>query len=1655
MMNSKLLSIFQYLKDYNNKRNPLRRSIKEYEWHLKIEELPEHPQVKIGSFFEAEGQLTGDNFILKVQRPTFTKPPTPPKILDRWLKKGWERADGTVEVMQSSNASAGNGDAIIIRFDDDQDAVKAFKNWKIKWEEWARNERPTLAAAKLFEKLFALYGMIEREAEKVEIVLGDGIISFDGPNGSIHHPILLQKLQLEFDPETPLFTLRETDNPVELYLSLFLEIPDTDGTLAAQYRKSLEELPVHPLGGTTTTGFLKRLVQSLSFHGEFVEKGEPEGIPDHIRMGRAPYIFMRNRALGFASAIDAILADLHKKQDFPVSLMNIAGVEGKPPGSDGTETDEALEDLSGGGNEDTGILLSKDANQEQLEIARRLDKHGCVLVQGPPGTGKTHTIANLIGHLLAKGNRILVTSHATKALRVLREHVAADLRPLCVSVLERDTDSRKQLESAITAIDEKFTSLDLDKIEDETKILKQRRSGIVDDLKKARHELKLASADEYRDVVVAGCAYSPSQAARIVAGRRGTDNWIPGPLPPGEPSPLTGDEVKRLYELNDVISRDDERDLQDQNLPDSSKFLSPEDFEKLVLEKKDLSSQDSSLGDALWIDNTGTAVMCSCGVSNRLREGWLGFVLRCNACKRELNVESGQGHYYKPFGTDSLQDLARRVNSCIEPLCRQDVADWVLMIAQDGMRSLEAVQTWNTLLEQIEQTKKAAAESSEWLIKYAPELVFEGEPSETLTILDKISAHVAGGKRLSRLNLYWHKEWRSLIDRCCVNGHPPHSAEHFQAVTAHVKLASLRRALTDRWTRMITARGGPAIDRGAPAPESICAQYADFISDWLNWHHKQWTPLEEELSTAGFKVQEFIRQQQPVLSANGEIIRLIKSIRELHAIIGARVSRLRLESIRRLLKQLAEAISEQGGGKPSSVLSALKKAVLREDFEAYRDSIGRISELLSKLGQYNERCSLLDRLKKSAPGWEQLIRDRVSPHDRRYAPGNARDAWLWRQLEEELDRRASKSIPDLQKRIEGHRSELGRVTTSLIFRLAWGRQLDRLNGQLELRQALKAWMFVVRQIGAGKGKKVPILSREAKKLMAKSQDAVPVWIMPLSRVVENFDPAKAHFDVVIIDEASQSDPLGLTAFYMADKVVVVGDHEQVSPDAVGISNEIAIGLIDLHLSNFDNKMLFLPTSSVYEIARASFGAAVQLNEHFRCVPDIIQFSNDLSYDGRIKPLRDASASTLLPHTVVYRVDGATSDNKINELEASTTASLMLAAMEQPEYDGKEFGLITLVGEGQALRIERILRENLPPSEIEARRLICGNAPQFQGDERHVMFLSMVDAPGGNGPLAKRDAGPNDMWKKRYNVAASRAKDQMWVIHSLNPAIDLKAGDIRRRFIEHALNPQDLSNLLRSETAQTESEFERRVLKRLLKEGFKVTPQWWVGRYRIDLVVSGNGKRLAVECDGDRYHPPDSLAADMARQAILERLGWTFVRIRGSEFFRKPEKAMLPVFARLRETGIEPMGTANTSTDIPQSDLKERVISRAGQIRNEWAAGTYTFRKAEPRHVHVTREQAPGNERTAGGAETGHAEPGTLTDHPVDVSKHLNTGKWFLCTGGSADGARLAVISPEGRLLNMDADLFDESIERGINYLLMNSIITKAQLSTYFEYVKRH
>jgi very-short-patch-repair endonuclease len=1514
----KLTRVFRYLEALNQHRNPAKRQIREQLWSLWLHDLPEHASIKRGASKSStaktkaadsqNGDASAGGFVLKVQRPELTSPPEPPYGIAAWLEAGWDDPSKEPSVSASRNESDQEGETRVANFEDDPARLAALRRWKVAREEWAKNEKPARAAMKIFETLYALHGRIDREAERVELVLGDGILSWSRAEGSIYHPVLLQRLQLQFNAAVPEFTLSEADHPVELYSALFQSMTDVDGRAIGRCREELEQEGFHPLINGATSGFLKRLVVQLSPRGELLEDRAPAGEAIDPRIGRDPILFLRARTLGFAAAIEGILADLRTREDLPWSLLNIVGEESPVP--DAREANSSG-DANGEAEADADVLLSKPANPEQIRIAKQLEEYGGVLVQGPPGTGKTHTIGNLIGHLLAQGKSVLVTSHTTKALRMVRNHIVPELRPLCVSVLESDLDSRKQLESAVGSIAERLSRADAGSLEMESRKLESERREVLKKLDDVRNQLADARADEYRDIVIAGKTWTPADAARKVAQEKETLGWIPGPVAAVAPVPLSPGELADLYRTNVSLSREDESELAG-HLPELHDLPGPEDFEASLSERTRISMEDLDVRSDLWQSGTSQS------------------------------------------SPDELETLAANLAQSVEPLSGKE--KWKLAAVYAGKYGHGHREAWDQLVSFVRLVHREAANAQESFIKYGPQLSDNFALEDQERIAGEILAHLENGGKLGSFALLTHKAWSQFIDSAKVNKVKPRLPEHFQALRKLARLKTFRQDLAGRWDRQMAPLGTPSSGEMGEEVEKTLMQFCDAIEDCLGWHEQTWLPLQQQLEDLGFRWDKFLAEQPAVVGADGELVRIGKAVaHSLLPILDSRFKKLRLlqlEAEHRDLKGRLKLAARLA--KSSKATSKLLAAVSDEDSGDYRDAYDRLLELKSRQADLDLRRALLTKLESAAPTWAGAIRNRTAVHGRGEPPRDPAAAWSWRQLNDELDRRAGVSLEALQSKSEKLREQLRRATVGLIDKRAWSSQAHRTSSRQ--RQALVGWLDTIRRIGKGHGIRVSLLRAEAARKMSECRSAVPVWVMPLSRVVENFDPRITRFDVVIIDEASQSDVMALVALYLGKTVLVVGDHEQVSPSAVGQDLGIIQNLIFQYLTGIPNADLYDGQISIYDLARQSFGGATCLVEHFRCVPEIVQFSNMISYDWRIKPLRDASRVRLRPHTIAYRVSGSSRDGKINRQEALATASLVAAAIEQPEYKKNDagqptsFGVVSLVGDDQALEIDYLLRGHLSPDRYELHRLLCGNAAQFQGDERDVIFISLVDT-AQRGLLSLRD---QELFKQRFNVAASRARDQMWIVHSLNPNNDLKADDLRRQLIEHAQDPSRLMRALEEKEQRTQSAFEREVMKRLMAAGYRVAPHWRVGAFRIDLVVEGHGNRLAIECDGDRYHPLEKLPEDMDRQSVLERMGWIFTRIRCTEFFRNPERAMKPVFEKLQLLEISPDGAAPDVAPAKRAsaDLIDRVIRRAEELRTSWSASTEAAsrRQAETRPV---------------------------------------------------------------------------------------------------------
>lgn len=728
------------------------------------------------------------------------------------------------------------------------------------------------------------------------------------------------------------------------------------------------------------------------------------------------------------------------------------------------------------------------------------------------------------------------------------------------------------------------------------------------------------------------------------------------------------------------------------------------------------------------------------------------------------------------------------------------------------------------------------------------------------------------------------REARRALSTCTVNGRSASTADDVEACIRQVELDELRRRLRTLWLNRVEAAGGPSLGDAA-AVETTLGGHLDNIERALAWRNATWPALCSRLQVIGVGG-----------SLDGEpdnLARLVKVVAIARRRSEERALAARVDATRAYLRAGVR------GGDPSPLWQLLADAYDARLVDTWGTQRKNVESLVA-IGPAAKRLrDLRQRLATAAPVWTaRILEDPTAAGD----PSAIAAAWQWRQLDGWV-RSIANSDGDPQAALEELTTQRRRVVADLVSESAWRRLADNLNDTH--RQALNSYLKAVTRYGKTGGKFAQRWITEMREALNNSKDAVPVWIMPVNRALSSFRPErKPPFDVLIIDEASQIGIHAAPLLALARTAIVVGDDKQTSPENVGLNQQAVFDLLDVHLSAVPAyRTLFDPSNSLYDLAFQKFPDVVMLTEHFRCLPSIIEFSNTYAYDGRIIPLRDRPPRPGWVAVGAVKVADGYRTGDVNPPEAEAVVDLVDGMCADPLYAGMTFGVISLLATSQSKLIWDRLLDRLGPTVMAEREIRCGEAANFQGDERDVMVLCTVVATDPANPAGRIAAATRTADQRRINVAASRARNQMWVVHSVDPD-RFALGDLRRELILHCQNPGVLDTAVTDLEARCDSDFERQVVRRILAAGYRrVRVQHPVGRYRLDIVVEGPESRLAVECDGDRWHGEDVWHQDRARQQVLERAGWTFVRIRGSAFYRDPERAMAPLWRRLEELNI--------------------------------------------------------------------------------------------------------------------------------------------------------
>jgi len=386
------------------------------------------------------------------------------------------------------------------------------------------------------------------------------------------------------------------------------------------------------------------------------------------------------------------------------------------------------------------------------------------------------------------------------------------------------------------------------------------------------------------------------------------------------------------------------------------------------------------------------------------------------------------------------------------------------------------------------------------------------------------------------------------------------------------------------------------------------------------------------------------------------------------------------------------------------------------------------------------------------------------------------------------------------------------------------------------------------------------------------------------------------FDILIIDEASQCDiASALPLLYRAKSAVIIGDPNQLRHiSSVPVAKDRQL-MVNHDLIN-DHAGWTYSVTSLFDLASGFTGAGdiVALRDHHRSHSDIISFSNESFYEGRLRvatrysrlklPSRDEPAVRWIQ--IAGEVHRPTSGGAVNRREAEAVLDALSDLVLTRGYRGS-VGVVSPF-RAQANLVNELASKNASLFQaLSALDFLADTVHSFQGDERDIMIFSPVVSKnmpeGGLGFLRNN--------RNLFNVAITRARAALWTVGDLQAALNSNV-DYLAAFARYT---QDLGRQRDKEQPQDQilgpdyppvrspervSDWERLLYKAFYRAGIRAIPQYPEENYALDFAIFTADRKLNVEVDGERYHKDwtgELCRRDIIRNQRLIELGWDVKR----------------------------------------------------------------------------------------------------------------------------------------------------------------------------------
>ena len=506
------LRLARYLKEFVGLRSTTVRDVAKYESVIWFGEMPQEPDCRSGAWTD---ECDPEEPWLEVRKQEFKSPPEPPEVTAKWVDaNALRKATPDIPPLRTSifvddteaELDEGETPPLVERLlSDHPEIIEAYRHFCPKWEIWAADHRRRQAVQRVYAELFRLHTQLHKQGEIVEVVLGLGLIDWrarivDRAIPIRRHAVVAQ-VDLTFDPGKGAIRVGAPGEGARLRIEDDMLEPELrpDRSHYASVEAQLDEVGDAVWDKSLMHGALKTWAGSLSADSAWFEglgAKLPTGSDPVVSF--APALILRRRLqTGMVRIYERLIENLgDEESEVPDGWGRLTDDDWQG-GRDGQSTPTASDrERSGTIALPSETYFPLPANREQRRIVEAIDSNQGVLVQGPPGTGKSHTIANLMCHLLATGKRVLITAETGRALQVLKEKVPEEIQPLCVSLLGQGGDAFAELNTAVQGITNRHSSYSRGSYDDRIAEIDRELDQARRDVSKIESEIRSLRQDE-------------------------------------------------------------------------------------------------------------------------------------------------------------------------------------------------------------------------------------------------------------------------------------------------------------------------------------------------------------------------------------------------------------------------------------------------------------------------------------------------------------------------------------------------------------------------------------------------------------------------------------------------------------------------------------------------------------------------------------------------------------------------------------------------------------------------------------------------------------------------------------------------------------------------------------------------------------------------------------------------------------------------------------------------------------------------------------------------------------------------------------------------------------------------------------------------------